>query len=219
MKKLAWYEEIKKFIKGKEKNVEVKREFDSVHGFQLNYSDLGEYLSNFLDKKQADMLLNNLNSNGFLSYEIGIELKSLLEDSNFDTYIKSVHDSQIESIFNEGVRCYGTSSSLPTLTPNSIEKVRLVNTITKITDFPILISNIKGNNGMSQGFNMVNGTLIIQFPKNVSKEELLYFNENSHTYNIKPRYIVGFLPVDENQNVKEWIFPDQYINKSHHNNK
>jgi len=218
MKKISLYKGIKSLIssfKSKE-DAQIIRKVDEVHGFQLNNSDLGEYLSNFLDEENAKNLLNNLNSVGYLSNEIGMNLKVLLENPDYDLYIKSVHDSQLDSIFSDGIRCYGTSSSLSTINPDTIDKIKLNNTITKIMDFPILISNIKGNYGFSQGFNMINGTLILQIPKNSSKNDILYYNEDSNTFNIKQTYIIGFLPVDENQNVNDWILPkgieEQYDN-------
>lgn len=212
MKKLSWYEEIKVFLKSLSDkknavNIGTVNKSDSKHGFQLDNSDLGEYLSRYLPKEHADKLLNNINSNGFLLDDIGMFLKSIFGNPDCDTYIKSIHDSQIESIFNEGIRCLGKSSSISTFNPSSIDEVNLDNTITIVTDFPVLISRIKGNYGISEGFNEINGTLILQIPKGASKHDILYFNEDSQTYNIKPIYIVGFLPVDELQNVKEWIFP------------
>lgn len=211
MKKLSWYEEIKVFLKSLSDkknmvNVEMVNKIDSKHGFQLDTSDLGEYLSRYLPKEHADKLLKNVNSNGYLSYDIGMFLKSIFEKPDCDTYIKSIHDSQVESIFSGGIRCLGKSSSMSTINPNSIDEVNIDNTITVVTDFPVLISRIKGNYGRSEGFNEINGTLILQIPKGASKQDILYFNEDSQNYNIKPIYIVGFLPVDELQNVKEWIF-------------
>ena len=216
MKKRSWYEEIKVFLRSlsDKKNMvstEVVSKNDAEHGYQLDASDLGEYLSRYLPKEHAGKLLKNVNSSGYLSYDIGITLKSLLGNPNYDTYIKSIHDSQVGSIFNEGIRCLGKSSSMLTINPGSIDEVNLDNTITVITDFPVFISRIKGNYGISEGGNKINGTLIIQIPKGTSKQDILYFNENSQTYNIKPTYILGFIPVDEFKRVKEWIFPDNNI--------
>ena len=87
-----------------------------------------------------------------------------------------------------------------------------------MTEFPILVSRIKGNNGYSQGGMSINGTLILQIKKNTSKEEILYFNEDTQTYNIKPSYIIGFLSVDEEMCVKDWIYPgNKEKNVSPHN--
>ena len=37
------------------------------------------------------------------------------------------------------------------------------------------------------------------------KNDMLYYNENTQTFNINPNYIVGFLPVDEILNVKNFV--------------
>ena len=200
MSRLSLYKAIKKLL------TTNKQEIVSVHGFQLSKDDLSVYLKNFLSKDQAEMMLKNINSSGYLSDEIGKSLRELFLNDNYYLYIKSIHDTQIESIFTEGVRCYGTTSLIGLTNPSSTNEVDLNNTIEKITELPILISRIKGNNGYSQGGIRVNGTLILQIEKNISKEEILYFNEDTQTYNIKPSYIVGFIPVDEQKNVKGWIY-------------
>lgn len=203
MSKLNMYKKIKSFLnslKCREKGVE------SPNGFQLSEADLGDYLSSFLSKQQKESMLKNINSVGYLSYETGAQLKAFFNNPDYDLYIKSVHDSFVESIFNEGIRCYGNTSVLATTNPQSLDEVSLENTVTKMDLFPMLISNIKNNNGMSQGFSTINGTLIIMIPKNTPKEEILYFNAETKTYNIKPIYVVGFLPVDENNMVKDWVF-------------
>ena len=202
MSRLSSYKAIKKLL------TTNKQEIVSVHGFQLSKDDLSVYLKNFLSKDQAEMMLKNINSSGYLSDEIGKSLRELFLNDNYYLYIKSIHDTQIESIFTEGVRCYGTTSLIGITNPSSINEVDLNNTIEKITELPILISRIKGNNGYSQGGIRINGTLILQIEKNISKEEILYFNEDTQTYNIKPSYIVGFIPVDEQKNVKDWIYPN-----------
>ena len=202
MSKLSLYKSIRKLL------ISNRQEMDSKHGFQLSKKDLSDYLRNFLSKEQSEMMLKNINSSGYLSDEIGKSLRELFLNDNYDFYIKSIHDTQIESIFSAGVRCYGTTSLIGTSNPSSIEEVDLSNTIEKITEFPVLISRIKGNNGYSQGGICINGTLILQIEKGSSKEEILYFNEDTQTYNIKPSYIIGFLPVDEQKNVKDWICPN-----------
>ena len=207
MSRLSLYKAIKKLL------TTNKQEIVSVHGFQLSKDDLSVYLKNFLSKDQAEMMLKNINSSGYLSDEIGKSLRELFLNDNYDLYIKSIHDTQIESIFTEGVRCYGTTSLIGITNPSSINEVDLNNTIEKMTELPVLISRIKGNNGYSQGGICINGTLILQIEKGSSKEEILYFNEDTQTYNIKPSYIVGFIPVDEQKNVKGWIYPNNVEKK------
>ena len=80
------------------------------------------------------------------------------------------------------------------------------------------MSRIKGNNGYSQGGMHINGTLILQIEKDTSKEEILYFNEDTQTYNNKPSYIVGFLAVDDQKDGKDLIYPNNIEKKvSPHN--
>ena len=202
MSKLSLYKTIKNLL------TTSNQRTDPVHGFQLHPSDLSEYLRNFLTKDQANKMIKNINSSGYLSDETGRFLKELLSNNDYDFYIKSIHDTQVESIFGEGIRCYGTTSLIGITNPASIEEVNLNNTIEKMTELPVLISRIKGNNGYSQGGIKINGTLILRIEKGTSKEEILYFNDASQTYNIKPSYIVGFLPVDEEMCVKDWVKPE-----------
>lgn len=155
MSRLSLYKNIRNLLTSN------KKKNDSVNGFQLNNSDLSEYLRNFLTKEQANTMLKNINSVGYLSNDIGLTLRQLLLDEEYDLYIKSIYDTQVESIFNEGIRCYGNTSLIGLLNPTSIDEVDLNNTIEKISEFPVLISRIKGNNGYSQGGIRTNGTLIL----------------------------------------------------------
>ena len=56
-----------------------------------------------------------------MSPEVGFALKSMIDDKEYGTYIKSVHSKDIDSIMEEGIRCLGNSSSVSTFNPESIK--------------------------------------------------------------------------------------------------
>jgi len=92
--------------------------------------------------------------------------------------------------------------------------VSLENTITRIDDLTSLVRSVKSNFGLSQGGNIIDGTIIMQIPRGIPKEELLYYNEQTNTFNIKPEFIVGFLPVNENHIVGDFIYNNKDNNKT-----
>ena len=120
MSKLSLYKVIKNLL------TTNRQEVDSVHGFQLRRDDLGDYLRNFLTKEQANTMLKNINSVGYLPHDIGTSLREIFSNNNYDLYIKSIHDTQVESIFNGGIRCYGTTSLIGINNPSSIEEVDII---------------------------------------------------------------------------------------------
>lgn len=193
-----------------------KRPISNEHGFQLTKDDYSQYLKRFLPKEISNQRLRKLNTKGYLSEEIGLTLKSLIDDNEHDTYIKNVHSNYVDSIMEEGIRCLGTSFSLSTTNPDTIDKVSLDNTITKVDDLTVIVEHVKGNNGINVAGNEVNGTMILKIPKGISKEDILYYNSDSKTFNIHPNYIVGFLPVDKNHKVGNWVLPNlkNYENKA-----
>lgn len=184
---------------------------DPSHGFQLDMTDLSSYLRNFLTETQATTMLNYINLTGYLSLDTGEFLREMANDETSALHIKSVHSANIDSIFEQGIRCMGTSSSLATLTPRNIDDIVLENTVTRVKEFSQLISLIKGNNGYRQGGNTIDGTLILKIPKDLPIDEIVYYYNDTDTYNIHPQYIVGFLPVDTLSNVGPMIKPDSKI--------
>lgn len=217
MEKISFYKKIRNYFLKGEKNLSSNHnnDYNETYGFQLNHSDLDDYLNRYLSDEQKRMFLNRINFLGYLSYDVGQKLKDLFNNSSYDLYVKTVHSSQIHSIFSEGIRCLGKSSSLNTTNPTSVSEVNLDNTITKVDDFPSFIFNIKCSNGLSQGSIQIDGTIILQIPKGIEKTELLYFNEITKTFNINPSYIVGFLPVDSKNVVSDFIYPDKSNKKNY----
>lgn len=218
MEKIKLYDNVKKLfasILKKDtiaKEIIVERNFDPNHGFQLIKDDASTYLKSFLLPAQLKERINNINNFGYMSQEVGITLKSIIDSKEHDTYVKSIHSKDLDSIFEEGIRCLGTTSSQATTNPNTIEDISLQNTITKVEDLTILVELAKKHNGLSQGFNPIDGTMILQVPKGIDKKDLFYYNENTQTYNIKPIYITGFVPVDENHTVKGLIVYEEKNN-------
>ena len=149
-----------------------------------------------------------------MDHETGLFLKSLLDDPEHDTYIKSVHSKDVDKIMEEGIRCLGNSSSVSTTNPTAVSDISLEHTVTKVDDLTILVELAKKHNGFSQGFNAIDGTMILMVPKGTDKNDMLYYNENTQTFNINPNYIVGFLPVDENHNVKNFVLNNKDISSN-----
>jgi len=203
-------------------NIKLKNNINSVtertispeHGFQLTENDFGAYLNNFLFHEQKKKIIDDINNMGYMDPEVGITLKNIIDDQNYDTYIKSVHSNDADSITSEGIRCLGTSTSGYNTVPNNINDVSLENTITRIDDLTSLVRSVKSNFGLSQGGNIIDGTIIMQIPRGIPKEELLYYNEQTNTFNIKPEFIVGFLPVNENHIVGDFIYNNKDNNKT-----
>lgn len=219
MSNLKVFDNIKKLFN---KKIELKNNIDNIneridsseHGFQLIKNDLGSYLRNFLLDQQINNRLSNINNLGYMSNEIGLILKSIIDDQNYDTYIKSVHSQDVDSIMNEGIRCLGTSSAISSTNPTDINDISLNNTITKVDDLTILVELVKKHNGFSQGFNAIDGSMILQIPKGINKKEIFYYNEVSNTYNIKPEFIVGFLPVNEKYIVSDFMYKEKDNSKA-----
>jgi len=215
MKNINFFNFVKEKLKlQKESITNYDRVYSEEHGFQLNRSDLGNFIKsrigNFFTEDMIDNMINQTNNYGFISEELGNQLISFLSDDTKNTYIKTVHSSNVESIFNEGIRCLGNASSggLDTkpLQPTSI---LLKDTISSVDELLFLVNTLKGAYGHSQGLNPIDGTLLIQIPKETSYEDTFYYNDDTKTFNIKPEFIKGFIPVDKNYNVSDIITTHQ----------
>ncbi|MBQ2872654.1 MAG: hypothetical protein IJE89_01480 [Bacilli bacterium] len=184
---------------------------DPVHGLQVDISDMGSFYesklkSGFFTQQQIDTILSNTNNKGYISPEAGNYYSSLFEDGEYDIYVKTVNSSDVSSIMSEGVRCLGTTTSGYGSTPTDISQVKLINTVNKVDGLYDLVNVLKSSFGISQGMNPIDGTLIIRVPKGVSIESIVYFNQDTNTYNINPEYVDSFSAVDENGIVSEPIF-------------
>src|SRR5574344_1128017 len=117
------------------------------HGFQLNFSDIGNFiksrLGNFFKKEQIDGMIEYINNFGYLDPNIGEYLKQCIDNENYDTYIKTVHSNDVDSIFNEGIRCLGTTTSVGGGKPTTINSISFENTITKVDEIIFMCRDIK----------------------------------------------------------------------------
>ena len=91
--------------------------------------------------------------------------------------------------------------------PNIVNQIPYQGFMTKINDILLLFEIVKKNCGLTQNNNLIDWTLIIQIPKDAVNSEVLYFNTATNTYNIKPEYLKGFLPVNHSNVVRDWVLP------------
>lgn len=192
--------------------IQYEREYSEVNGFQLNFGDLDEWTLESLKagnipQEAITNMINYANNTGYIPPEVGEFLVACLKDTEQETYIKTIHSKDMKSIFEEGIRCLGNSTSGFGNVPRSIDEISLQHTIKSPNMITELLGSIKLAYTKSQGNNPIDGTLIIQIPKNIPKEEIYYFNENSNTFNIKPEFIKGFVSTNEQQIVSDMIYP------------
>lgn len=184
------------------------------NGFQLNFGDLDHWTikrlkDGFYTEEALNNMINNTNNTGYMPIDLGEELVTLLKDETVNTYIKTIHSNDLESIFNEGIRCLGNSTSGFNNVPKETNEVFLGDSIQVVPETIQLFSIVKSAYGINQGGNIIDGTLIIQIPNNTIKNEIVYFNESTNTFNIKPKFIKGFIKTTENKVVSEMIHNDR----------
>ena len=195
---------------------EVKR-FENIiiednikrHGYQLNIDDMGDIYktklkSGFFTEEQIKNMLNNINEKGYINKETGDHLKNLF-DNKYDIYVKTVNSSDIDSIFENGVYCNGTSTSGFGMKPTSIKDIYLENTVTGIDCLYDMTVKVKSANGVSQGGNPIDGTIILKVPKGISKEDMLIKLQDGN-YSINPKYIDSFIGVDNRGIVNDVVY-------------
>ena len=204
----------KKLLK---EEAQIQRQYSEEHGFLLNINDLREFMR-YQARGFEDNFVNRINEKGYLSPEIGEYLESLVNDPNDEVYIKSIHSSHAEPIFEEGIRCFNNLTSGFANVPTSVEKVNLDSTISKGFDLVSVVYSVKRNYGISQGGNPIDGTLILTIPKGTEKEDLLYYNDESNTFNIRPEYIACFIQTNEKRDVRNIYYNEGY-NKNIANEK
>lgn len=185
---------------------EIERVIDNVHGYQLNISDLDDFYKSklkqgFFTQEQIDNILLDINNKGYLSPETGSYLKNLLDD-NYDIYVKTVNSADLDSIMEKGIYCNGTSTSIGGGMPTNIKDINLNNTITKTNDMLSIVNTIKTANGLSQGLNPIDGTIILKIPKGAKIEDIVI--KSGDIFTIDPKYIDGYVGVDAKGNVGKY---------------
>ena len=181
------------------------REYNQENGFQVTEADFGPLYSfyaksGFFSKEQTKNMIENINNQGYISEDVGSYLDTLF-DGESDIYIKTVHSNDVDSIFREGIRCMGNTTSGFGEVPTSIENVELENTVTKLDGLFELVTRIKNAKGISQGGNPIDGTLIIKVPKGTNLKDSLVWNNQTKTFNINPDTISSFMPLNNEEAV------------------
>ena len=180
---------------------------DREHGFQVNKSDLDDFYrykleSGFFSEEQITNMLNNLNSKGYISEELGSYIVSLFQDNQSDIYVKTISTNDMQSIHEKGIYCNGNITS----GANNLGNLNLEHTVTKVNSVYDLISILKNANGFSQGMNPIDGAVILKVPKNADIADITYTfsNEVGDTVTaINPMYIQKFVSTDVNHVVSE----------------
>lgn len=195
-------------------NITYDRTISESNGFQLNFGDLDEWTvkrlkDGFYTEETLNNMINNTNNTGYIPEELGEELVALIKNQNVNTYIKTIHSTDLESIFDEGIRCLGNSTRGFNNVPKETNEVFIGDSIQVVPEIIQLFSIIKSAYGTNQGGNIIDGTLIIQIPNNATKDEIIYFNESTNTFNIKPEFIKCFVSTTENKIVSEMIHNDK----------
>ncbi len=173
-------------------------------------------LATFLFPEQFKTMVNTNNSVGFVDHKLGKKLESLMFDengnrTNMDIYVKTINSDHRDEIFETGIRCLGNMSSLGSATPKELKDVSLEHTIERFDSFITFIGKLKSKVQLSQGGNYIDETLILAIPKGTKKEDILYWNEESKTFNIRPEFIIGATPISQNSTVttiasrKAWL--------------
>lgn len=194
-------------------DIELERVIDENYGFQVNKNDMGEFYrtkleSGYFTENQIQNMLDIVNKRGYISNDAGNYYASLFEEPNYDIYVKTVYSSDVDSIMQEGLRCLGSFTSGCGLPPKTISEINMENVVTQVSSLHDLIVTLKSAIGFSQGLNPINGTIIVKIPKGMKISEIVYFNEVSGFFCIKPRFIACFSKVDENGVVSEPRFYD-----------
>ena len=173
---------------------------DPEHGYQLTIDDMSDFYKiklkeGFFDQSQIQYMLDRVNKTGYLDQQTAEILSNIVESGQYDIYIKTVYSTDVPSIMSEGIRCLGSSTSVGSMAPQSINNISLENTVTQTNGVFDIVSNIKEANktGISQGGNPINGAMVIAIPKGMPKESIFVYNNSTKTYNINPQFNLGFI--------------------------
>ena len=80
------------------------------------------------------------------------------------------------------------------MAPQTIADIDLGNTVTKVEDLYTLTTILKGANGISQGGNPIDSTVVLKVPKGISIDDMVYYNGTQ--FSIKPDFIEEFIGTD-----------------------
>ena len=175
--------------------------WDLDHGFQLTKKDIQDAVPDSWFKMwekngQLDEILDKVNKKGYINADMEKFIKQLMNDDEIDIYIKTVHSNDVDSIF-DGIRCYNNTTSGMGKVPTTFDEVQLDATITKVESLYELITILKNAEGLSQGGNPIDGTVILAYPKGLSAKEIV----NSYAVETYPKpgvvlegnNIIGFI--------------------------
>ena len=172
--------------------------WDSRYGFQLTEKDLAKsfpdsWITMWREQGKLDGILENINKKGYIDYETSITLKSLLSDnSNYDIYLKTIHSNDMNSVFDNGIYCLNNSTSGMGNIPMKIDDINLDNTVTKVTNIYDVVNILKSSEGISQGGNPINGTVIIAVPKDISVDNMYTYLLDKKCFTIDRSFVFGF---------------------------
>lgn len=211
------------YSNGLNSNTSYVRNYSTEHGFQVGADDFGDgWLSvqiknGFIKQEQLNNMISNLNNKGYIGTDAGKYIDNVF-DGNSDVYLKTVHSSDVNSIFEQGIRCLGTSTSGFGTAPLDISEISLENVVTKVEGIYDLVALLKNSNGISQGGNPIDGAVIIKVPKGAQVSDMVYFNNDTNTYCINSGFIDSFLQCDSYGTIDSPLFNKQSFGKNTQNN-
>lgn len=211
------------YSNGLNSNTSYVRNYSTEHGFQVGADDFGDgWLSvqiknGFINQEQLNNMISNLNNKGYIGIDVGKYIDNVF-DGNSDVYLKTVHSSDVNSIFEQGIRCLGTSTSGFGTAPLDISEISLENVVTKVEGIYDLVALLKNSNGISQGGNPIDGAVIIKVPKGAQVSDMVYFNNDTNTYCINSGFIDSFLQCDSYGTIDSPVFNKQSFGKNTQNN-
>ena len=191
------------------------RIYTDENGMQCTKDDLGPNPNKFFDGE-----LELWNSKGYIDEQTGAYLESLF-DGEHDVYIKTIHSTDLDSIYNEGLYCNNNATSGANGTATSANDVNFSSMITEVDSLFELSCILKSAtaNGVSQGGNPINGTLILAVPKGTDLHQYVYESNISNGLCLSPEIISSFVQVDSSGTVSEPIMYQDYIQSKAENER
>ena len=179
---------------------------------------------NMSNKKFYKQLFFSVDSNGYISQELGYYLESLFDNSSaicthFSgyTYIdnNNLSNSMVASYFTDGIVNCGDKMQGIVYNNNNLH---LQKTLSTCNDILMLVRNLK----LAYTYKSSRGAFVLKIPRQYFENELQYINElynieNGQFY-IKPEYIVGYIPNDHG-NLLPIYLREQFLKENVNNNK